>query len=201
MKLLFNLDGRTKNLTPEELNTILGTYFASQAKPEPPRVGQWFKVTPSEIDEQLFAEKRKYKKQEMVRLLILDAFEEIKKVPEIYGGPFETLIPEKTWDSKTGEELEIIASGFGNGIACWVEQALEWAQRIANGETWNALCNRPDISNWYRLILWKDGKLRMIGGSKVDRNKEPSAYVVNCKFVKSNVFNLTVPLIVRYSYN
>lgn len=75
------------------------------------------------------------------------------------------MIPEKTWNAKDNKELEQVACELGDRIADWVEQALEWAQRICNGESWEELCNKRDTANWYRVVRWKNGRYRQSGGS------------------------------------
>lgn len=130
-----------------------------------PTEGKWFEVNPIAIDQKLFKQARKNPKQEEVRLVILEAFEEITKNLK-YARPFKTIIPPKTWNSRSERELRFLACELGDHIANWVEQALEWAQRISNGESWEDICNKRDTANWYRLVVWKDDKYRLIGGAK-----------------------------------
>jgi len=73
------------------------------------------------------------------------------------------MFPIKTWKVKSVQELEALACKNGNYLATWVEQALEWAQRIQNGESWEDLCNMPDTSKWCRLILWDNSHYRLVG--------------------------------------
>ena len=136
-----------------------------------PTEGEWFEVKPQDINQKLFRRKRKDEEQERVRKIIIEAFVEMKENPEEYGRSFKTMMPEKTWDSKTVFELKKMACQLGDHNANWVEQALEWAQRIANGESWEAICDDVDTANWYRLVVWKYGYTRRVGGSSVDCDK------------------------------
>ena len=162
---------------------------------ERPTEEKWFEVKPQSIDQGLFIKKRADGRQEETRQLILEAFAEVKANPEKYSGNFKTMMPKKDWDREIVAELEKKASQLGDHIADWVEQALEWAQRIANGETWKDICNDPDTANWYRLVKWKDGYFRLVGGS---RDYVPVSDVSNSECVSNCGLNDTVPLVVLY---
>lgn len=95
--------------------------------------------------------------------------------------------------------MEEFARSMGGHIADWVEQSLEWAQRIVNGETWEAICNNPDTANWYRLVKWKYGKTRIIGGSSKLNNGSSVSFVLNNDFCSDTKINNTVPSIVLRS--
>ena len=99
---------------------------------------------------------------------------------------------------KTGSELRDMACQLGDHIADWVELALEWAQRIQNGETWKSLCNNPDTTNCYRLVVWKNGDARLVGGSICDDNYLPATDVTGNDFYDNDFLSDTVPLIVSY---
>ena len=158
-----------------------------------------FVVNPNDIDQNLFKEKRKDFNQECTREIIWEAFLEVKSNPEKYEKPFMTMIPKKIWLEKTVEEMEEFARSMGGHIADWVEQSLEWAQRIVNGETWEAICNNPDTANWYRLVKWKYGKTRIIGGSSKLNNGSSVSFVLNNDFCSDTKINNTVPSIVLRS--
>ena len=166
---------------------------------ERPEEGKWFEVNPQAINKELFQEERADWRQERTRQLILEAFAEMKNDPGKYGRPFKTMMLEKTWSSKTVAELKELASAFGDRNADWVEQALEWAQRIHNGETWEGVCNRPDTANWYRLVVWKNGYARLIGGSVKCYNDSPASDVDNIDYHSDDRILYTVPLVVLYS--
>ena len=165
---------------------------------EKPTEGKWFDVNPLAIDQKLFKKKRGYSRQESTRKLILEAFTEMKNNPEKYGKPFQTMMPEKTWESKTVAELNELATCLGDCIADWVHQALEWAQRIANGESWKAICNEADTANWYRLVVWKNGYARLIGGSRKENFGIPASDVSDVFYFSSFRLYHTVPSVVRY---
>lgn len=162
-----------------------------------PTEDKWFEIKPQSIDQGLFKEKRADGRQEETRQLILEAFAEVKANPEKYGRNFKTMMPKKIWDWKIVEELEEIASQLGDHNADWIEQALEWAQRIANGETWKSVCNDPDTANWYRLVKWKDGYWRLVGGSR-NNVVNPASHVGGNLYHSVYCLYGTVPLVVLY---
>jgi len=164
---------------------------------EKPTEGKWFKVNPLAIDKTLFKEERVSSRQESIRLLILDAFEELKKNLK-YAKPFKTMMPQKTWDRKTVKELKELASNLGNHNADWVEQAFEWAQRIANGESWEDVCDKKDTANWYRLIVWKDGYTRIIYGARECDDNNRATYISRYGYREYYSMSYTVPLVVSY---
>lgn len=160
-----------------------------------PAENKCFKVNPRKINQNLFCQKREDSRQEATRKIILKAFEELKNKSEKYGKPFKIMIPEKTWKVSTIEELEKMACSIGNHMADWVEQALEWAQRIANGESWEEVCNEPDTANWHRLSIWKNGYVRRVGGSCKSGKFYPASEVRDF-YTPSCILKDSVPLIV-----
>ena len=97
--------------------------------------GEVFKVEPLAINQNLFKDKREDSMQEETRQLILRAFEEAKKETR-YTRPFSTMVPGQTLGFKNVRDLKHLARESGAYIADWVEQALELAQRIHNGQAW-----------------------------------------------------------------
>ena len=163
-----------------------------------PKEGQWFKVNPRTIEKSLFEKKRRDSKQESTRRLILEAFKELEENSCRYPGIFYTMMPVKTWVKKSAYEYKEYASSLGGFIADWVEQALEWAQRISNGESWRAICNEPDTASWFRLVKWKDNTLRIIGGSKILQNGSPASNVYHYTYHHRAKLHNVVPLIALY---
>ena len=201
------VDGEEKTFSEEELASIVKKHLAQNKvaisseekpieRPMHPTEGVPFEVNPF-IDRNLFQEKREDRRQEWTRQLILEAFAMVDENPKKYGKPFKTLMPEKTWQSwkKVGELIDI-AYKLGNHEADWVEQALEWAQRIFNGETWEDICNNPDTANWYRLVKWKNGYYRLVGGSRGPNIVTPASHVISNDFGSSFGILYTVPLVV-----
>ena len=171
-----------------------------------PLEGVPFEVNPQELDRNLFRTERKDALQEETRREIIHAFNKMYDYPEV-GKPFQTLIPEKAWDSITACEAERIAEKHGGQLARWYEQAFEWAQRIQNGETWETICNEPDPAIWKRLVVWyrvsSVGYTTTVGGS-VKRNSK-YGFKLTPSFVnvqeedwtfKEKSFEDAVPLIV-----
>ena len=197
-------DGQKKIFSEQELVAIVEEHLQN-SRPEKettefaevPMDGKWFKVEPLSINQNLFKEKREDSKQEVTRQYILEAFEEMKKDSK-YAKPFKTMIPCKTWESKTISEFEMLANEIGDHIANWIEQALEWAQRIANGESWEDICNKEDTAKWYRLVKWKHGYHRPVGGSRIYYNVNPASKVDYNNYNDCNTFGNTVPLVVSY---
>lgn len=202
------VNGKVMTFSEEELISILEKYFNSTNESgqeaielvKTPTEGKFFKVDPTVIDETLFKEKRKDSRQEITRQIIWDAIINMKMRPKKYAKPFKTMIPVKTWtETKKAEEFKEIASNLGDHMADWVEQALEWAQRITNGESWEEICNNPDTANWHRIILWKD-YVRLVGGSCNKNDNVPASTVHDDQyFYGSGVgFDTAVPLVVGY---
>ncbi len=163
-----------------------------------PTEDQWFEVNPLAIDPKLFKSQRTDKRQEVTRQLILEAFAEVKSNPKKYGRKFKTMMPKKTWNYKKVSELKDLACKLGDHMANWVEQALEWAQRIANGQSWEAICNKADTANWYRLVVWKNGYTRLIGGSVFSCDDDPASGVIYHHCNVDGSLGYTVPLVVLY---
>lgn len=201
MRITLKVNGRKRSFTEEELIAILKEHFSGKAKEtieveKKPIEGKAFKVEPKNINRKLFEEKRNDVRQEWTRQIILEAFTEVDANPEKYANPFKTLIPKKTWSAKTIEELKELSSKLGRHNADWVEQALEWAQRINNGESWKAVCNDPDTANWYRLVIWKDNSARLIGGSRKFYDSNSASVFTFSMFGYDAKLNNTVPLVV-----
>lgn len=129
-----------------------------------PVEGKWFKVVPKKIKWSLFVNARNDEAQEKVRKLILNTHSVMLEY-DLYTDPFETLIPEKTWEAFKISEFTEFASKMGDSIADIDDQALVWAQRITNGETWEEVCNDIDNTPWFRLIEYTPGMYRLIGNS------------------------------------
>lgn len=155
-----------------------------------------FEVNPLDLDRSLFEQPVEWY-AESTRKLIQQAFAEVDKNPEKYATRFYTFIPSKANNASiTVKNAVRLASFFDGEIADWVYQALEWAQRICNGESWKKLCENYDSVKWRRLILWKDNSYRCVGGerhapSSVDKCED---YVMNWR--ECTRFYHIVPLIV-----
>lgn len=204
MKVTLPIHGRERTFSEKELIAILEKHFSNEAAEKTitvakvPTESQWFEVNPLVIKQSLFQKKRKDERQEKTRKLILEAFAEVKRSPEKYGRKFKTMIPKKTWDYITVKELKQLACEWGDHNADWVEQALEWAQRIYNDESWEAVCNNEDTANWYRMIIWKNGNVRVVGGSRIVISEMPASYVSSYDYHSDGRISTTVPLVVLY---
>ena len=158
---------------------------------------QWFRVNPKTIDRSLFEEKREDVKQEKTRKLIKEAFCEFDAHPEKYPD-YEPMVPEKTWVVDTIENIKKFSNMYGGHTANWVEQAFKWGQLISNGVSWEDLCNTQDFSQWYRVITWKNGEPRIVGGSVQGGNTCSATDIHTYNYDDSSTPGNVVPLIVRY---
>lgn len=207
MKITLQVHGRKMTFSKEELTTIVEKYFPRQTTQQvstakvvqKPTEDSWFEVNPQAIDQKLFENERENKREERTRKLIIEAFFEMKSNPEKYGRNFKTMFPKKTWNYKTIGELKELACKLGSHNADWVEQALEWAQRIANGESWKTICNSVDTANWYRLVVSEKGYFWLVGGSfQTDWRLSATDVALNYDFYDSDRIKNTVPLVVTY---
>ena len=163
-----------------------------------PTPDQWFRVIPHSIDRNLFEEMRKDARQELVRKMILLAFTHVDRYPKTFG-TFYTTYPKKKWDKMRVRDMERMAEQIGEGVATITHQALEWAQRIANGEKWETLCNKPDEANYYRLAKWYVGTgLKQVGGAKAVRDDSPAVDVYHPTHCQEEVLCDCVPLIINH---
>lgn len=207
MNVILQVDGREMTFSDGELTAIVKKHHDSEiieqattAKlAQAPTEGQWFEVNPQAIDQSLFQNKRTDKRQEKTRELILEAFAEVKNNPEKYGKKFKTLMPKENWTAKTVANLKQLACELGDHNADWVEQALEWAQRICNGESWKAVCNNPDTAKTSRLIVWKNGYARLVGGSSYRNYIAPPSDFLDIRGSSNDWVKYTVPLVVLYT--
>ena len=162
-----------------------------------PSEGKLFEVNPLEIDRSKFEKPMSNRKQEWTRQIIQKAFAEVDKHPEKYASAFYTLMPEKKWNGlKTVAELNAYANDLDGQMADWVEQALEWAQRLFNGESWETICNNADTAYWYRVILWKNGCYWLVGGSRNININYPASDVGNRGYYSNDRIIGAVPLVV-----
>lgn len=206
MKVTLQVNGREMTFSEQELIAIVEKHlsgeFSQQTTPvkvaQKPTEDEWFEIKPQAIDKKIFKKKRKDNRQEATRQLIIEAFAEVNGNPEKYGKNFKTMMPKKTWSSETVAHLKEMASKLGDHNADWVEQALEWAQRIANGESWESICNIADTANWYRLVVWKNGYARLVGGSVYSKYCLPASDVDVYGYLINSSLNDTVPLVVLY---
>ena len=186
--------GKEMTFSTKELTSIVEKHF-SRSESE----GKWFQVNPEDIDEKLFEEPRENNAQEETRRIIVKALAKVKEFPEKYGNPFETMVPTKTWEAKSVKEFQRLARCLGNHMGDITEQALEWAQRISNGETWEAICNEPDKSSWQRIVLSNKEHGYFVGGSIcLNDSSSPTSVIKHYNTLNKYVsYAHVVPLIIR----
>ena len=163
-----------------------------------PIEGVWFKVDPTSVNKELFMSKRNNISQEATRQFILDAFYEMEKYPERYERTFYTLVPKNLRSGRTIKELKTCTGMYNGCMANWIEQSLEWAQRISDGETWEDICIKHDTMTWYRLVEWKGGAIRFVGGASTSFIKCSATKVGTTNWTLNDMVYHAVPLIVRY---
>ena len=190
-------DGRKETFSDVASFNVTEEKITNSDVVQTPTEGKLFEVKPLGIDRSKFEKPKSNNQQEWTRKIINKAFTEVDKNPEKYAYVFYTLIPEKKWNGyKTVKELKEYANELGGLMADWVEQALEWAQRIFNGESWEAICNNADTANWYRMISWNDGSYRLVGGSRNSINDFPASDVSSGGYHSNSRIYITVPLVV-----
>lgn len=208
IKFIMQIGDKRMTFFPKDLKSILEKVFCVDNTPQKekediqisvqPTEGIPFEVNPLKIDINLFNEERNDNEQEYVRKMIVHAFTCVFNYPSRYGRPFKTLRPEKKWDVITLNEMRNVASTLGDHMADLTEQALEWAQRIANGETWEDVCNKADTSNWFRVVNAYDGYAWVFGGSTKAKCFE-SASCTECEdYAIDERILYAVPLVVLY---
>lgn len=203
INVTLQVNGREITFSKEEITAIVEKHLATGltkkgSEVQPPVEGEWFEVNIQTINKKLFKDERADRDQEETRQLILEALSEAKNNPQRYGKKFKTMMPKKMWNVKTVAQLKQLACELGDHNADWVEQALEWAQRICNGESWEAICNNIDTANWYRLVIWKNRYATLVGGSHVFNYDYLASSVSKQKYYSMNAFNCAVPLVVHY---
>lgn len=206
MKVTLKVNGKNMTFSERELVAILEEHFQRIAKMErnrekfveKPTTGKPFEVNHLDIDQKLFEEERDDYQQEWVRRTILEAFSEVKKNPTRYGKNFKTLRPRRNTEDISFRELKSLASKLGDHNADWVEQALEWAQRIANGERWVSLCNMRDDADCPRLVVWKDGNQIVGTGKYFSGINTPACGLSGPTHSDDFIFYGIVPLVVIY---
>lgn len=197
------VNGRKMHFSDEELIAILEKHFSNEEQPiqivEMPVEGKLFVVKPVKINRSLFSEERDNEEQEKLRKLILQAFDRLDNEPKKYRRTFYTFKPEKTWvEPQTVCQLRKMACKMGDHLTDWVEFALEQAQRIHNGESWESICNIPDTLNYNRLIVWKDGSYRIVGGSVKKGDIKSPSYIFGFGYESNCVLESVVPSVTSF---
>lgn len=203
MKISLEVNGREMQFSEEELRTILEKHFSDEEQPiqivKMPVEGKLFEVNPSKLDRSLFSKEREDKEQEVLRKLILQAFERLDNEPKKYHRTFYTFKPEKTWvEPQTVCQLKKMACKIGDHLTDWVEFAFEQAQRVQNGESWENICNIPDTLNYTRLIVWKDGSYRIVGGSVKNADTKSPSYIFGFGYESNCVLESVVPSVTSF---
>ena len=227
--IVLHIGGKEMTFSEKELAMAVEYYFAKEYGTSPesdipgyrrpmlipasPIEGKWFMVNPMCIDRKLFEEKREDRIQECLRKLILQTFKAVDEKPKIYRYPFSTLIPKKEelpsvmWadtEKRTIHEFEHLLKNYNSSYS-WaniMEQSLEWAQCIQNGETWEDLCNNPDTVTRHRLVIDRnEERIYTIGGSCSGSKINSPFTIVKSACIPGFEISGAVPMIVRRSTN
>ena len=193
MKTL-QVDGRELSL--EEVEAIVREHFSKKEEAKTilkPMEGIPFEVKPLSINWDLFATERTAVNQENARRLILMAYDQVKKYPEKYAQPFKTIMPIKVWDYASMWFLTRVAEHMGGDVTDMVEWALQLAQRLHNGETWDDVCEKPDTANWYRVV--KEKSYYFVGGSRKLKHTFPASRLGCAYYGYNGELNYAVPLV------
>lgn len=166
----------------------------------PPREGMGYVVIPLGIDEELFEEERVDAKQEETRQAILRAFKLLNSDPKKYGKNFMSIVP-LCYLCKIDEVTHELIDGV---IGLEFNQVIEWAQRIANGETWEDMCNKKDRMNAYRVLFKDDehGEKILVGGCSLDDELDFAPTAVNNPYGQfgCHMRERTKPYIICYDF-
>ncbi len=207
MEITVPVNGKEVTLSEGKLIEIIECYFRGEKVRTTleiasiPTEGKCFEVNFFSIDQNKFKRKRKNPIQEQLRQQILKAFVEVANNPERYALPFKTVIPKRPKGlliPRKAEEVKEIAECEGDHNANWVEQTLEWAQRISNGENWRTLCNKNDTAKWHRLIEGTNGEFLCVGGATEDSNDGEHNCIHMSILAPSRYVEKIVPLVVVY---
>lgn len=193
--ITLTVKGTTRIFEREDLEEILEEYYDLK---EAQQEDEYTEVDLRKIDWGLFEKERTDLQQEKIRRIILEALDAYRNHTRKEN--FTTWVPINTWGEMTANELESLAYKRGDSLASWFHQALEWAQKITNGKTWEAICNNPDTAKYRRIVRWKSpDALRLIGGSTeyLDTRNYPPSYISEYWCVGSHLYE-AVPLIVFY---
>lgn len=165
MKVTLKVFGREMIFSENELVAILENHLSNTTnqKSKNKKNVNCCTVNLKSINRDLFVTPREDEDQEKVRKLIQEAFSEADSKPEKYSQAFETLVPDIDVLCYTKSKLIVLAYDLGDHMADWVEQALEWAQKISDGQSWESICNYPDTSKNRRMIIWKNGNYATVG--------------------------------------
>ena len=188
---MIKVDVNEITVTVKELVSILEQHFKIL------NVVKGVEVNPITIDESIFemGEKGYYSHEEYIMQLIQKAFIEMKKDLRRYARPFEIVTPAELEPVYTEEKMVALAEQYGDHLADWVEQALEFAQKIANGED---IFNKSDDSKWFRAISWQDGHVCLVGGSEEFNNHDCASAIHEFHVNSFYQLHNAVPAIVRY---
>lgn len=169
-------------------------------KATPPTVGKWFIIMPANIN--LDAIKKACKDAGENNLWKNIEWAKRQMSTNLkYKGKIETLVPEKTWEWKTEEQLREMAGELGDEMTDEVVQYLKFAQRIDNGEKVEILTETKDSIPYYRIIVTRTNGTGFVGGvSTYDHHRScPPAVVRRYDYLPLSKIYYGVPSVARFS--
>lgn len=171
-----------------------------------PKAGHKFCVDLQSIDVEKIEKMPCKVYYEGIKKVVLYALKLAQVMPAKYGNRFYTYIPyleELEFDDFKFEvvsQLVEFGSKIGDHCADWIEQGLEWAQRIQNGEDFVSLCEIQDAIEYSRIVVFDDDMLWNVGGGGNDVHSYcvPPADVVPTRYDTTLDKIRYVPLVVGY---
>ncbi len=136
-----------------------------------------------------------YEREENIRRLICEALAELR-YRKTNNEKFEVSIPQRTnLIPITGGQMASFAQANNGHLADWVELSIYWAQLIQqNG--WE-YCHQAETHPDYRVVVWKNGKLRLTGGATRWGDLSYLTHIGFFYYEYSDEFGKSVPLIAR----
>lgn len=207
MKILVSVNGEERSYSEQELTEALerlanfekSTHTTATAvKAVSPEVGEWFPITPANIN--WTAVEEACEKADATNLWenISWAKEQMSTDPK-YQGVIESLVPKKTWNWKTEKELRELATELGDEMVDEVITYLEFAQRINNGGEVDTLTKKADHLPYYRQIITRNGGTGFVGGASAVDCKDPPAVLLRSSYYPDYKYFATVPAVARFS--
>lgn len=150
------------------------------------KVGEWFRIDRDVIAKNREKIRRVCNEARDVGKVYWKRFEESNKIadenPDQYPRIIETYIFKHDWEYKTEQEMRDMCKEIGDGECDEVICDLELQMRICNGESAHALFEEADKLPRVRVIQLRNGGTGYFGGSAVDNDDCPPAYLGRSDF-------------------
>lgn len=216
-KITLIVDGEERVFIEDELITIIR--YDSDSKKKMIE-NEWFDVNPDVVVKELKERMERYYKESWENEFnlspymmqqkhfiecMVQSFREVEKDPEKYAKRFKVMFPTKNWPGFTEKEkCSEIACKIGHHQLDEIELGLLFGQLIVNGNHWRELAEyNTDTSDWYKLVISKEGNLILVGDSWAHRHSIfKSGYRAGIGTLKRHgvdgFLDFAVPLIASY---